>query len=71
MINPLKARKLINKLYKGLCPSCRAKLFRYTQQNRGKVKGQDFWGINNDMSDMPICEKCKENVRKVMGGFKE
>ena len=36
----------------------------------GKVKGQDFFGINNDMKDMPICDKCKENITRVMGGFK-
>ena len=70
MINPLKARKLIKQLNNGLCQKCRLKLFNYTRKNSDKVKGKDFFGINNDMADMPICDKCKENVMKVMGGFK-
>ena len=70
MINPFKARKLIKQLNNSLCTECKTKLFNYTKQNAGKVKGKDFYGINNDMVDMPICDKCKENVTRVMGGFK-
>jgi len=68
MINPFQTRKLVNKLYGSLCPRCRAKLFRYVSDNKQKVGGQDFGGINDDMKNMPICDKCKDRMRESMKG---
>lgn len=67
-------RKLIkfqNQLYKGLCSQCRLNLAGYAKLNPKYIKAKDAGSINEDMKDFPVCDKCKEHVRKIMESFKD